>query len=134
MYENKHKTIKKLIYSDETFEIVGMMYDVWNKLGFGHKENFYQKAIAETFKNKNKKFKEQLKCKVKFGEKELGIYIFDFLLEDKIIIEIKQGEHFSKQDIKQIYAYLKATNLKLGLLIHFTRTGIKFKRIVNLRK
>jgi GxxExxY protein len=67
------------------------------------------------------------------GEKELGIYILDFLYEDKIVIELKQGENFSRQDFKQIYAYLRATNLKLGLLIHFTRTGIKFKRIVNLK-
>ncbi len=123
---------KNIIYAEECYEIVGMMYDVWNKVGYGHKENFYQKAIAEIFRKNNKKFKEQLRVKVKMGEVELGICILDFLYEDKIVIELKQGENFSRQDFKQIYAYLRATNLKLGLLIHFTRAGVKFKRIVNL--
>ena len=70
--------------------------------------------------------------KVKLGKKDLGEYIFDFLYEDKIVIELKQGEIFSKNNINQIYAYLKAKKLKLGLLINFTKKGIKFKRIVNL--
>jgi GxxExxY protein len=56
----------------------------------------------------------------------------DFLYEDIIVIELKQGNGFSKRNINQIYSYLKATGLKLGLLINFTRDGVKFKRIVNL--
>ncbi|HAT74029.1 MAG: hypothetical protein US30_C0008G0035 [Candidatus Moranbacteria bacterium GW2011_GWF2_36_839] len=124
---------KDIIYAKECYELIGFMYDVWNVIGYGHKEIFYQKAVAEIFRKNNKNFKEQLRLRVKMGEKELGIYILDFLYEDKIVIELKQGENFSRQDFNQIYAYLKATNLKLGLLIHFTRTGIKFKRIVNLK-
>lgn len=109
-----------------------MMYDVFDKIGFGHKENFYQKAVAESFNKNNKKFKEQLRAKVKINNKEVGEYIFDFLYEDKIVIELKQGNIFSMRNINQIYSYLKAMNLKLGLLINFTRNGIKFKRIVNI--
>ena len=127
-----HKVSKDIIYAEECYEVIGMMYDVWNAVGYGHKENFYQKAASEIFKKNNKEFKEQLRAKVKIGDKDLGIYILDFLYEGKIIIELKQGEIFSKQNIKQIYGYLRATNLKLGLLINFTRNGIKFKRIVNL--
>jgi len=109
------------------------MYDVWNKVGPGHKENFYERAAAELFRQKKKKFKEQLRCKVKIGDQELGLYVFDFTYEDRIVIELKQGDNFSKQNIKQIYAYLKATNLKLGLLVNFTSKGVKFKRIVNIK-
>lgn len=136
MYE-KEKSKNKLkrndlVYADETYDIIGMMYDVWNNIGFGHKEIFYQKAIAEIFRKNGKKFKEQLRLKVQYMGKDIGIYILDFLYEENIVIEIKQGENFSKKDINQVYYYLKATKLKLGLLIHFTRKGIKFKRIVNL--
>lgn len=60
-------------------------------------------------------------------------YILDFLYENIIVIELKQGDSFSKRNINQIYSYLKATGLKLGLLINFTRSGVKFKRIVNLK-
>jgi len=127
------KTQKDIIYADETYEIIGMMYEVWDKIGFGHKESFYQKAVAEIFKKNNKKYKEQIRLKVKVNNVEVGEYILDFLYENKIVIELKQGSVFSKRYINQIYSYLKATELKLGLLINFTREGIKFKRIVNLK-
>jgi len=126
------KTNKNIIYADETYEIVGMMYDIWDEIGFGHKENFYQRAVAKIFEINKKKFKEQLRLKVKMKNVEIGEYILDFLYEDIIVIELKQGNGFSKRNINQIYSYLKATGLKLGLLINFTREGVKFKRIVNL--
>jgi len=109
------------------------MYDVWNKVGYRHKESFYEKATAEIFRKKNKKFKKQVRCRVKMGDKDLGIYVFDFIYEEKIVVELKQGESFSRQNIDQVYAYLKAANLKLGLLINFTKKGVKFKRIVNIK-
>lgn len=70
--------------------------------------------------------------KVKYKGRELGIYIFDFLVFGKIVVELKVRNYFSKKDIEQLYRYLKATNLKLGLIIHFTKEGVKYKRIVNL--
>jgi GxxExxY protein len=48
------------------------------------------------------------------------------------VLEIKSGEKFLKQNISQIYSYLKIKNLKLGILANFTKEGLKFKRIVNL--
>ncbi|NTU66425.1 MAG: GxxExxY protein [Candidatus Moranbacteria bacterium] len=126
------KTNKDIIYADESYEIIGMMYEVHDKIGSGHKEVFYQKAVAEIFRKNGKNFKEQLRLKVKMGGKEVGEYVLDFLYEDIIVIELKQGEVFSKSNINQIYVYLKATGLKLGLLINFTRNGVKFKRIVNI--
>lgn len=126
------RTEKHIIYADEVFEIIGMMYDVWDKIGFGHKEKFYQKAVAEIFRKKGKKFKEQVRLKVIMGGKEIGEYVLDFLYEDIIVIELKQGDGFSRGNIHQIYSYLRATKLKLGLLVNFTRNGVKFKRIPNL--
>ena len=57
---------------------------------------------------------------------------FDFLIDDKIIVEIKQGNHFSKGHFEQITRYLKVSDLKLGLLINFSSTGVQVKRILNL--
>lgn len=127
------KTKRNLIYKEECYRILGLVFDVYNKVGFGHKELFYQKALAENFKNNGVPFKEQLKVRLKFKGKELGIYIFDFLVFDKIIIELKVRNFFSKKDIEQLYRYLKAVNLKLGIIIHFTKDGIKYKRVVNLK-
>jgi len=122
-----------LIYKDECYKILGLIFEVFNEVGYGHKEQFYQKAVAEIFKNSEVKFKEQLKAKVNFKGKEIGYYYFDFLVFDKIVIELKQRNYFSKKDIQQIYSYLKAAKLKLGILVYFTNSGVRFKRIVNVK-
>jgi GxxExxY protein len=126
------ETKSNLIYADECYQIMGLIFEVFNVLGYGHKESFYQKAIAKSFLDNNIKFKEQVKCKLKYKERDLGIYILDFLVFDKIVIELKQRDFFSKKDIDQLYKYLKATKLKLGLIVHFTGSGVRYKRIVNL--
>jgi len=69
---------------------------------------------------------------IKFKNDNIGKYFLDFLVDDKIVLEIKKGDRFSRRDIEQIYGYLKATNLKLGIIANFTNNGIKFKRIINL--
>jgi GxxExxY protein len=127
------KTKKDLIYADECYQIMGIVFKVFKKLGFGHKENFYQKALAKEFEDKKIEFKEQLRCRVRYKNKELGVYILDFLILNKIILELKQKSFISVKDINQLYKYLRATNLKLGLIVTFTRDGAKCKRVVNLK-
>jgi GxxExxY protein len=122
----------KVIYPELSYKVVGILFDVWNTVGYGHKENFYQRAIAGELENKKIIFKEQAGVKVKYKGKELGIYFLDFLIDNKLILEIKKREYFSKKDIDQLYTYLKAMNLKLGIIAHFTKSGVKFKRVLNL--
>jgi GxxExxY protein len=111
---------------------MGVVFRVFKELGFGHKESFFQKALARDFKGNDFEFKEQLKCKVKYKGEDLGYYILDFLLFDKIILEIKQRNFISSKDIDQLYKYLKATKLKLGIIVTFTSEGVRYKRVVNL--
>lgn len=127
------ETKRNLIYAKECYLIMGLAFKVYNDLGFGHRESFYQKALAREFKDNGIRFSEQLRCKLKYKEKELGLYILDFLIFNKIVLEIKQRNFISAKDIKQLYQYLKATKLKLGIIITFTRDGVKYKRVVNLK-
>jgi GxxExxY protein len=101
---------KDLIYPELSYQIIGILFEVWTKLGFGHKENFYQNAIAQEFTNLDLKFKEKLPVKISYKGKVIGIYYFDFLIEDKVILEVKVRNYFSKKDIEQLYSYLKAKN------------------------
>lgn len=121
-----------MVYKEECFQIVGMIFEVFNDVGYGHKENFYQKGVANIFRKNNIDFKEQVKARVLCKGEEVGYYVFDFLVLNKIVVELKQKNYFSKKDIEQLYSYLKASNLKLGILAYFTNQGIRFKRIVNL--
>jgi GxxExxY protein len=121
-----------LIYPELSYKIVGILFEVYNNLGPGHKERYYQKAIAVALRTAKISFKEQVYSPVIFKDNNVGNYFLDFLIEDKIVLEIKSGEKFLKQNIAQIYSYLKTKKLKLGILANFTKEGLKFKRIVNL--
>ena len=129
-YKYTNKT--EVIYPELSYKIIGILFTVWNIVGYGHKENFYQKSIVKELESANVLFKEQLKVKMVYKGKEIGIYFLDFLIDDKIVLEIKKREYFSKQDIDQLFSYLKATKLKLGIIAHFTKTGVKFKRVLNI--
>jgi GxxExxY protein len=121
-----------LLYAEECYRIMGLVFRVFNEIGSGHKESFYQKAIARSFRDSEIEFEEQLRCKLKYKGEDLGIYILDFLVFNKIILELKQRDYFSQKDIKQLHRYLKVTGLRLGIIIHFTNNGVRYKRILNI--
>jgi len=58
---------------------------------------------------------------------------YDFIIDDKIVLEIKRGNHFCKRDFDQVIGYLKASGLKLGILAIFSPTGLRFKRVLNIK-
>jgi len=123
---------KDLIYPELSYTIIGILFEVYNNLGPGYKEKYYQKAIAQTLKETGLFFKEQIYSPIVFKTNNIGSGYLDFLIEGKIILEIKSGEKFLRQNINQIYSYLKIKNLKLGILANFTKEGLKFRRILNL--
>lgn len=122
----------ELIYRDECYKIIGCCYEVYNSLGFGLREKVYQKALETLFAQEKVDYQSQLYAPIKFGETIVGKYFLDLLIEDKIAIELKVGDHFLTKDIDQLFSYLKSKDLKLGLLVNFTSNGVKYKRIVNL--
>lgn len=121
-----------LIYPELSYKIIGIMFEVYNELGPGYQEKHYQKAIAGAFGKHKIFFKEQVLVQLKFQDVKIGNYFLDFVVEDKIVLEIKQGERFLKTNISQLNSYLKTTNLNLGILVNFANHGLQYKRIVNL--
>lgn len=101
-------------------------------MGFGYQEKVYQKALENAFSNIGIKFIAQSPYIVRYKGEIVGRYYVDFIVENKIIIEIKQGDYFSRRYFNQVLAYLKASKMKLGLLINFTSSGVKFKRLLNI--
>ena len=111
---------------------MGCAFDVYNELGPGYHEKYYQRALAESFVNKKLKFSEQLFSPLKYKDKTIGRQYLDFLIENSVIVEIKKGNVFSKRHIDQTINYLKTSNLELAILINFTNNGVVSKRIVNM--
>lgn len=104
-----------------------------NKLGYGYQERYYQKAIASYLRDCGIIFKEQVPMMLVLDGKNIASGVADFLIEDKIILEIKKGNRFLKYNIDQLLSYLKIMNLKLGILANFTTRGLEFKRIINIK-
>jgi len=121
-----------LLYPELSFKIVGCAYTVFNEIGAGHKEIVFHKAMEQAMKNAAIPFKSELYYPVKFKSVTVGKNFFDFLVDDKIVVEIKSADRFTKTNFDQILNYLTVSNYKLGLLICFTRTEVKFKRILNI--
>ena len=121
-----------LVYPELSYEIIGCVYDVWDELGPGHLEKVYQKALGIALSSRSILFKEQIHYPLKFKNEIVGKGILDFLVEGKVILEIKKDEIFSKSNIEQVLNYLKISQLKLAILINFGKSGIKTKRIVNI--
>jgi len=121
-----------LEYKELSYELVGILFEVYNELGYGYKEIYYQKAIKQFLEEKHIPCKEQAPFKLSFHGKIIGRFYLDFLIDGKIVLEIKKGNYFSKRNIEQINEYLKATGMRLAILANFTLNGVKFKRIVNI--
>lgn len=123
-----------LIYPELSYKLVGLAYNVFNELGHGHLEKIYQKAYAKELKEARIIFKEQAPYQVIYKDEIIGNNFLDFLVEEKVIIELKRSDFYSKKYIDQVSNYIKVSNLKLAILINFTSNGVRIKRIVNESK
>lgn len=122
----------KVIYPELSYKIVGCIFNVYNSLGSNHREYLYQKALAKEFDVSKIKYISQVPCDLIYRDSVIGQYYLDFLIDDKIVLELKAGPHFKKKDFDQILDYLKITNRKLGILANFGSETVSFRRILNI--
>jgi GxxExxY protein len=106
-------------YEEITNNIIQVFYKVYNNLGFGFLEKVYEKAMIIDFNKNGIKYINQSPIKVYYEGEIIGDYIADFIVEDKIIVEIKAIKQLSKSDENQLLNYLTATNYEVGLLLNF---------------
>lgn len=126
-----HLRREDLFYPQLSYKIVGILFSVYNDIGPGHHEKYYQRCIAQALRAEGLKFQEQVSLPVSYRGKSVGRYQLDFLVEGKVILEIKKDNRFSKRHIDQVLAYLQSFSLRLAILSNFTRDGVIFKRVVN---
>jgi GxxExxY protein len=120
--------VDDFLYEDLSYKIRGCVFTVYNNLGFGHKENIYQKALALEFKNNLLNFTAEESLPIIYQNKKIGIYKPDFIIDKKIIIEIKSVPFMPKSYETQLTYYLKGTNYKLGFIINFGSQKLDMRR------
>lgn len=118
----------KLEHENLTYRIRGAIFEVYNILGPGFKEIVYHNALREEFNARSIEYDCKKRIKITFKDKQVGIYEPDFIVEDKVIIEIKSVDIMPKVFEKQLYSYLKATKYKIGILVNFGGDKIDIRR------
>ena len=103
---------------------------MYNELGSGYKEQIYQEALAVEMKENNLKFLKEKEIPVYYKGKKVGKYRPDFIVERKIIVEIKAVEKMNLEYEKQLINYLKGSEFKLGFLVNFGGKSIDIRRRV----
>ncbi len=121
---------KRLLYEDITYKIRAALFNVYNTLGPGHKENIYHKALIEELRNQQLKFDTEKNIAIEYLGKKVGDYKPDFIIENKILLEIKALPFLGQLEKKQIWSCLKGSNFKLALLVNFGSRELEIKRII----
>jgi len=122
--------MKELIHEEITGKIIGAAFEVYNTLGYGFLEKVYENALIRELQLRGLHATDQYPIKVIYKDAEVGDYSADILVEDKVIVELKTGEAFNPIHEAQLLNYLKATGIKVGLLINFSPKKCEYKRFV----
>ncbi len=122
----------ELILKEEVYEIVGAAIEVHREMGPGFLEPVYQECLEYELRDRSIPFNPQPELKIRFKKRSLKKkYVADFIVRDKIIVEIKAEESLTTKDQSQLINYLKATGLRVGVLINFGSYGkLEWKRMV----
>ncbi len=122
----------KILEKDLCYNIQGCIFSVSNKYGKGLKENIYQNALAEEFSKKGLNAVGQKRINIYSFDtgNKLGTYVPDFIIEDKIILEIKASSFTTKQDIEQQRSYLRISEYEIGYLVNFCMDELYIKRSI----
>ena len=130
---NKHEfTNGKILEAELCYKIVGAIYNVANKYGNGLKEIIYQKALSEEFSKAGIKFESQKHINIYSLDtgKQLGLYVPDFVIENKVILEIKSKEKLTQSDIGQQRGYLRASIFEICYLVNFGSKKVDIRRSI----
>jgi GxxExxY protein len=123
----------ELIHPELSYKIIGCCLNVYNTLGGGYQEKVYQSAVSRELANSKISFLEQIKADIFYRNNKIHRYFLDFIVDNKIVLELKVSPRFNSKDIIQALNYLKQTNLQLGILVSFHRDAFFYKRVLRGR-
>jgi GxxExxY protein len=116
--------------NDITYKINGAIFEVNKILGPGFLEKVYENALLLELKNRGLEADKQVPIKVNYKNNLVGEYFADILVENQVIIELKTVVNLDNNHEAQLLNYLKATGIKVGILVNFKQTRAEIKRMV----
>lgn len=117
-------------HKEITEGIIGAAFEVYNQLGYGFLERVYQRAFQVELVRRGSNAEIEKRIQVQYKGAVVGDYDADLIVDNCVAVEIKVCPQYDKRDEAQLLNELKATGLKVGLLLNFGRTKVEFKRLV----
>ena len=112
-------TRRNLVEESITRAVIAAFFAVYNKLGFGFLEHLYVMALERELLKRGHRVAREFLARVCYDAGELGFHRLDMVVDDTVIVEVKSTFHLHKSAQRQVHNYLRATNLEVGLLLHF---------------
>lgn len=122
---------KRIVLADESYNLMGLFFEIHNKLGPIYKEKNYQDAIEEILKREKIPYEREKKLTLNFENLEVSNFFADFIIDNKILIEVKAEKFITQNDIRQTLRYIKSADLPLGIIINFRKDKLEYKRLIN---
>jgi len=122
---------KEYKYSDITRKIFGAAMKAHSTLGNGFQKVIYQRALAIEIAKQDLSFQRELEMQILYDGQEIGTRRVDFLVEDKVMVEVKALTTLEDVQLAQVINYLEAYGLEVGLLINFGAKSLQYRRVVN---
>jgi len=116
---------------DITRLLIGLAFEAFNSVGAGFAEKIYQNIYQELLSKNNINFEREKYCDLIVFDKKVGKYRVDFLIDERVVVELKCRNEIYPKDIAQVINYLKVNKLRLGLIFKFGKTGVEIKRLVS---
>jgi GxxExxY protein len=120
----------KLLHERTTGRIIGATFEVHDQLGYGFLERVYQRALQVELLRRGATAEIEKRIQVQYKGVVVGDYDADLIVDGCVAVEIKVAPQYEKRDEAQLLNELKATGLKVGMLVNFGRTKLEYKRLV----
>ncbi|MDP2829103.1 MAG: GxxExxY protein [Sulfuricellaceae bacterium] len=127
-----HEIHEKMLFKDEVYAIQGAIFDVYREMGCGFLEAVYQECMVKELMLKNIPFSSQQELQLYYkGEELVQRFRPDFICFDKIVVELKAVSELGAASKAQLFNYLKASGLRLGLLVNFGHhPSVQIERVI----
>jgi GxxExxY protein len=128
--ENLEGKKSKYQFEELSKKVIGAAIEVHRLLGPGFLESIYEEALKIELSKHKMHYEAQKEIRIQYSGVEIGCHRLDLIVENKIIVELKAVKEFADIHFAQLRSYLKATGLKVGLLLNFAKPTLEIKRIV----
>jgi GxxExxY protein len=131
MLKGAHMANDKVIYRELSYQVMQAVFEVHNALGPGFVENMYEEALAYELELRRIPFERQKAVTVHYKDRVVGTHRLDLVVDGKIVLELKAVSALTDVFKQQTLSYLKAADLRLGLLVNFGTPRVEYTRIAN---